>query len=71
MEGERNRLKAMTNVHVEAMADLVDSLAYYTNAGDGEAGMILAWKIRSHAEKYLSGASTGFVASSVEFREEE
>lgn len=70
MDEERNRLKAMTNVHVEAMEGLLPSLRFYTEAGDGEAAMILAWKLRSHAEKYLSGAATGFVASDVEFGEE-
>ncbi len=70
MDEERNALKAMCNLHVEAMEDLIESLRLYTNANDREGGLILALQIKRHAERYLERAATGFVASKVEFGEE-
>lgn len=67
---ERNRLKSMCDVHMRAMEGFVESLRFYTEADDRESALILAHKIRSHAEKYIAGACTGFVETDVEVREE-
>jgi hypothetical protein len=55
---------------MRAMEGFVESLRFYTEADDRESALILAHKIRSHAEKYIAGACTGFVETDVEVREE-